>query len=209
MVQLNAYILPQLFFFSNASCILLQRQNAPLFFVFCHTVVRTACALIHREQGPIVAIYICIWATNRSNHMDAYLSRQLPVITMCIEFSQKNLGPTPIITPQIDFANNSSKILLVEEENAMEVDIVDVLVPEKAPDYDDDTLDILADAMKNPTKIPKPIGEPGRPRSGGYCLEAALGNWGDELFHAINVRSFLLSDISNTDILTGVYQGKG
>lgn len=123
--------------------------------------------------------------------MDAYLSRQLPVITTCIEFSQKNLGPNPIITPQIDFANNTSKHLPVEDENMMEVDIADVSAPEKTPDYDD-TLDILADAMKNPTKIPKPIGEPGRPRSGGYCLEAALGNWGDGLFHAINVRPLIV-----------------
>lgn len=126
--------------------------------------------------------------------MDAYLSRQLPVITTCIEFSQKNLGPTPIITPQIDFAHNASKNLLVEDEDVgmMEGDTVDALL-EKTPDHDD-TLDILAHLMKNPTKIPKPIGEPGRPRSGGYCLEAALGNWGDELFHAVNVR-LLLSDI--------------
>jgi len=102
--------------------------------------------------------------------MDAYyLSCQLPVITTCIEFSQKNLGPTPIITPQIDFAEN----LLPEDEDVDMTEDSDILVPKKTPDYDD-TLDILADVMKN---IPKPIGEPRRPRSGGYCLEAGRCPW--------------------------------
>lgn len=36
-------------------------------------------------------------------------------------------------------------------------------------------------------KIPKPSGEPGRPRSGGYSIEAALASWDKKEFSDVNV----------------------
>jgi hypothetical protein len=40
--------------------------------------------------------------------------------------------------------------------------------------------------------IPKPSGEPGRPHSGGYSLDDALGAWGAETLSKVTVRQPLL-----------------
>ena len=124
--------------------------------------------------------------------MSPYLSRQLPVITPSIEFFPKNLGPPPIITTQINFSPNTpSQHAQLEEDDTdmMEItDMIDTPVLEETPDNNvEDFLNNLDFVLCN-TKIPKPSGEPGRPRSGGYSLEAALEKWGEELFQAVNMR---------------------
>lgn len=130
--------------------------------------------------------------------MSPYLSRQLPVITSSIEFFQKSPGPPPIITPQINFSSNtpSQHAPQPEEDDIDMMEITDIIstpAPGETPD-DDNVEDFLnrLDVVLCNSKIPKPCGEPGRPRSGGYSLEAALGKWGEELFQDVNVRITLI-----------------
>ena len=124
------------------------------------------------------------------NIMDTYLSRPLPVIIASIKFTPRNIGPPPIITFQIDFTThiNNKTIPLQDNDIMDEPKDTSVPGPEKTPDYntanipDDSTPELIAI-----TKIPKPNGEPGRPHSGGYSLEVALGNWAEDLLQVVNV----------------------
>ena len=118
--------------------------------------------------------------------INAYLSRQLPVITPEIEFIQENLGPLPTITPCIDFARTSLEHAEVEDDDVDMTAVINIDNPpaERMPDNNNVELDLALGSVK----IPKPSGEPGRPRSGGYSLEAALDKWGEELFQMVNVR---------------------
>ena len=120
--------------------------------------------------------------------MSPYISHQLPVITPSIEFFRKSLGPPPPITPEINFGSNTPSQHAPEEDNIEMMEITD-MISTPVPDNNDveDFLNRLDDVLCN-IKIPKPSGEPGRPRSGGYSLETALGKWGEELFQAVNVR---------------------
>jgi hypothetical protein len=130
-----------------------------------------------------------------TENMNSYLSRNLPIITPAIQFFPKNLGPAPDITSQIDFENRIS--MSPQNELGAEddmTDLFDVPAPEKTPDDNGfeelDIFDTFDMGTLNNSKIPKPAGEPGRPRSGGYSLEETLGKWGQEVFQAVNVRDY-------------------
>ena len=49
--------------------------------------------------------YITRWRGFRNDSMDALLSRHLPIITNRLKFFPTNIGPPPVITSTIDFAN--------------------------------------------------------------------------------------------------------
>lgn len=142
--------------------------------------------------------------------MAAYLSRQLPIITTTIEFSLKNIGPSPIITPQIDFGDIISlkNIPELEDDDVDMTEVTDMInipAPDKTPDYNIEVDNIEVDDIDldsedndfSDVRIPKPNGEPGRPRSGGYSLEGALEKWGQDLFQVVNVRIMMLIRTDN------------
>lgn len=155
--------------------------------------------------------------------MVAYLSRQLPIITTTIEFSLKNIGPPAIITPQIDFGDTISlkNIPELEDDDVDMTEVTDMInipVPDKTPDYNIEVDNIEVDDIDldsednyfSDVRIPKPNGEPGRPRSGGYSLEGALEKWGQDLFQVVNVRiMMLIRTDNNAYFVTEIRQREG
>lgn len=129
----------------------------------------------------------------------AMISRPLPLITHRILFSTKALSTKPTITPRIKFpartAVKSKEYLHPQQERD--------LTPSASGSDDDDRMSTNSDSeselselselsdsdidIPSSKKIPKPPGEPGRPRSGGYSIEVALASWGKEEFVKVNV----------------------
>ena len=117
--------------------------------------------------------------------MDSRLNPHLPIITPRIEFSSlTHSRPPAIITPRIDFA----ELWITGSDSASHaVSDFNKRSPSVCGD-DNDTipmdLDLLEEAsddevpLNNNRKIPKPLGEPGQPNSGGYSVENELQAWG-------------------------------
>ncbi|KAF8950172.1 hypothetical protein BDZ97DRAFT_1934475 [Flammula alnicola] len=104
------------------------------------------------------------------------------------------MAPLPIITPRVNLplpcvnvrGNPEERELTLSEDGIPEENS-----PENGPSRADDgeselselETDIESDELIRPAqKIPKPSGEPGRPNSGGYCIEDALMSWGKDEF---------------------------
>ena len=106
------------------------------------------------------------------------MTRHLPLITARIEFPAHTL---PVITPRINFSGPGIEHKI---ERATRHDIGDNIEsvasesdsPNNESDYEMRSL------------IPKPLGEPGRPGSGGYNLEESLG-WTKNKYEALLVSS--------------------
>ncbi|KAF8876378.1 hypothetical protein CPB84DRAFT_1752445 [Gymnopilus junonius] len=116
------------------------------------------------------------------------LSRHLPLITSRIEFRLDGIAHAPpLITPRIDFSE-----ALAAQQNTTED-----IIPENYPNHIEDS-NSSDDARygdeheaspsqqgdgdeeffsSTSVKIPKPNGEPGHPRSGGYNLDEELAAW--------------------------------
>ncbi|PPR02272.1 hypothetical protein CVT26_011748 [Gymnopilus dilepis] len=114
------------------------------------------------------------------------LSRHLPVITNRIQFVSVKLAPPPVITQRIDFAGMWS--CDSEPEKRAPAGLRQGVSPELHDEGIDPEVDLassgeseMSDDDDSSTKIPKPQGEPGRPRSGGYTLSKVLRGWGDDL----------------------------
>lgn len=133
--------------------------------------------------------------------MDTLLSRHLPMITNRLEFFPQNIGPPPIITSTIDFANrlankeekvtteDSALTSLADDCNdhgAMDIDASSAIAPVTLPADIDSDLE-AADTVDK--KIPKPRGQPGHPRCGGYSLDFVLRKWGSTLITDVNVNN--------------------
>ena len=104
-----------------------------------------------------------------------YIRRHNPLIATRIEFSPASPPPAATITPRIEFsadrlAYRESEAATREEEHGQasarpqggEGDVV-------AGSHSN-----LSRGSRAGNKIPKPVGEPGRPGSGGYCIETIL-----------------------------------
>jgi hypothetical protein len=132
--------------------------------------------------------------------MDTLLCRHLPIITNRLEFVPQNIGPPPIITSTIDFANRLAK----KKQNVSSTDPEDLSEPvDDYPDMDVDASPAISatiphddDEDSNPEadfldtvdkKIPKPRGQPGHPGCGGYSLDFVLRSWGSTLITDVNV----------------------
>ncbi|PPR05294.1 hypothetical protein CVT26_011617 [Gymnopilus dilepis] len=117
------------------------------------------------------------------------LSRHLPIITNRIRFVSVKLAPPPVITQRIDFAG-----MWVYDREPENQNSASPIGPAQrvSPELQDNEMDPgtyttssdeseISDDEDECRKIPKPQGEPGRPRSGGYTLKKVLRGWGDDL----------------------------
>jgi hypothetical protein len=141
--------------------------------------------------------------------MDTLLSRHLPMITNRLEFFPQNIGPPPIITSTIDFANRlaNKEQKVANKEQKVATEDSDSSLTSVSDNYnDDDAMDTNASPAITPVdihsdseseeiadtvdkKIPKPRGQPGHPRCGGYSLDVVLRKWGSTLIADVNVNN--------------------
>ncbi|KAF8963377.1 hypothetical protein BDZ97DRAFT_1919816 [Flammula alnicola] len=127
-----------------------------------------------------------------------YVQRHCPLITPRIEFQLSPRPALPRLTPRTEFNEQQ----LIRPPAGSENDImtsrqprrVSFAVADRDPTQEQDESRSLSPPIiagsssagpSTPiqTKIPKPNGEPGRPGSGGYCLDSTLlntYNWSQE-----------------------------
>ena len=153
--------------------------------------------------------YITRWRGFRNDSMDALLSRHLPIITNRLEFFPTNIGPPPVITSTIDFANrlaikkrnapatedldNPVSTSLHDDNSDMDTNESPAIVPTIPPtptDVDSNSEGDFLDTVDK--KIPKPRGQPGHPRCGGYSLDFVLRRWGSTLIADVTVSNRIL-----------------
>lgn len=107
----------------------------------------------------------------------ARFRRYLPLITARVRFSPLQLPPPPIITPRVNFGTQVQRGLTPSSDG----DLVD----DDRNSYNDEAQE--QNPVATPSKqIPKPIGEAGRPGSGGYNLEDTL-HWPKPRFSNLQV----------------------
>lgn len=116
--------------------------------------------------------------------MDLRLNSHLPLITPRIEFSTLfQPRPPTTITPRIDFTD-----LWIGDNSAVED--IDPSDDENSVSMDLNSLESESDnemLSNNNRKIPKPLGAPGRPNSGGYNIENELRSWGPDKISQVMV----------------------
>jgi hypothetical protein len=123
-----------------------------------------------------------------NENMDLAISRHLPLITLRIEFVPQHISELPTITPRTDFSNlPDSRLIDTMDDVDLTVDsdaeMVDPLPIDSDPESEDCGVE--------DEKIPKPPGEAGRPMSGGYNLETALG-WKCNTYNTILVSPYTI-----------------
>lgn len=144
-----------------------------------------------------------------------HIRRHRPLITPRIQFQLAPRPPLPLITPRMEFdleslacssptgsADSSSHS---SSDPGSPIDLsrdMDDDEPELDTDRGSSTLPQSASTTPNaaPALIPKPNGEPGRPRSGGFNLEATLKdvhNWSTKDIDDLNVRFLLIPALSS------------
>ncbi|KAF8961310.1 hypothetical protein BDZ97DRAFT_1921391 [Flammula alnicola] len=133
------------------------------------------------------------------------LSRALPLITHRISFSANVSSTNPTITPRIEFpakrAIKPKELSQSRPERELTPSITSADEEDQPANSDGESeLSELSEsdtAPDTPTqmKIPKPAGEPGRPRSGGYNIEAVLAPWGKEEFAKVHKLVKKLADL--------------
>jgi len=152
--------------------------------------------------------------------MHSYLTQPLPLITGRIQFDLHPIGPLPIITYRTDFATQGLKTLDEDvsingndsnqenEDNSSDAEMDDLPLSASHSTHsasmngDDDCSTTVSDEddQGNTTqKIAKPIGQAGRPQSGGYTLEREIRSWGAETILKVTVCNLTstLSDLSD------------
>lgn len=133
--------------------------------------------------------------------MDPLLRRHLPITTNRLEFFRQSIGPPPAITPRIDFAKRLEEDFESDSESdndkrgdgfVMDIDATGAtaLDVSSCSSGADEPAEEIADLLDTgEKKIPKPKGQPGHPRSGGYSLDFVLRNWGPTLVSDVNVNN--------------------
>jgi hypothetical protein len=128
--------------------------------------------------------------------MEPYIRRHCPLITSRIEFSAA-ASTLPSITPRIEFTADRLSYATGEQRAPNGGPGVDLVGSGEGDtnSYDgsgsgsgSESGQVSLRNRKN--KIQKPTGEPGRPGSGGYCLETILvrnHKWSKEMLGEITV----------------------
>jgi hypothetical protein len=118
------------------------------------------------------------------------VQRHLSLITGRIVFTPQLLPDVPVVTPRVDF------------------DLEDLKGPEEMLVSDDEpegelsalsSMDTDESESEGDGKIPKPLGEAGRPGSGGYNLKDVLG-WTKSDFDKIQVRELCATHSTKTNL---------
>ncbi|SJL15222.1 uncharacterized protein ARMOST_18708 [Armillaria ostoyae] len=116
--------------------------------------------------------------------------RHLPLITRRIKFMPLAHTPLPLITARREFAiarERSPSPPLIDPGSPALSNVSDGSDVSMHSDNDNPSGSILGDDGVDDEDvkiIPKPPGEPGRPKSGGYNLEQALG-WPDAIYQQV------------------------
>lgn len=132
----------------------------------------------------------------------SYIERHHPRITPRIEFYLKSRPPLPRITPRHSFDilthPRYDDDLTTDIEQPVPAEIptshpVPDAVPERQRQRSRSPSPVAGPSTTSST-VPKPKGEPGRPNSGGFCLEQSLMdlNWSKEDIEKFNVCFFFL-----------------
>ncbi|PPR02024.1 hypothetical protein CVT26_008718 [Gymnopilus dilepis] len=137
------------------------------------------------EPVPAQLVYI---GTPARHHMMSmpYLARHSPTITNRIKFQRIKLPPLPDITVRTNFAGKWLAESRPDASDTVRSSATEMLGTDSdlSSEVEDETDQLYDDEHTVPydrsRKIPKPQGEPGRPRSGGYTLSKVLKAWGDE-----------------------------
>ena len=148
--------------------------------------------------------------------MDSYLTQPLPLITPRIEFALQSPGNLPVITAHMDFttlglkmpSGNAHMTPVNDNESDIEVDnstsdikMDDLPLATSSLTYHqtNDDFSSLSESENNNQrqKIHKPVGEPGRPKSGGYTLEKEIASWGSDTIAKVNVSLFVFQIIGH------------
>ncbi|PBK90452.1 hypothetical protein ARMGADRAFT_1082717 [Armillaria gallica] len=116
--------------------------------------------------------------------------QHLPLITRRIEFTPLAHTPRPSITAHQEFAIAQERSLsppLIDPGSPSLSDASDASDGSMHSDDENPSGSIVGDDgvdNEDVKIIPKPPGEPGRPKSGGYNLEKALG-WPDAIYQQV------------------------
>ncbi|KAF8809199.1 hypothetical protein BYT27DRAFT_7094651 [Phlegmacium glaucopus] len=110
-----------------------------------------------------------------------YIQRPFPLITPHTKFQLAPLPPLPTITPHIEFnierlaAHSNATLGSLRERRSLGHQHQPELENQsQGSDQEPDRLPPALSQASPPNKIPKPPGEPGRPGSGGFCVETTL-----------------------------------
>lgn len=115
--------------------------------------------------------------------MTTYIENHPPNIAARIEFKAKSPPPLPSITPRIEF---TSEHLAVREDGS------EGEYPREVNSRSASKRQLRLRSRQRSGKIPKPIGEPGRPGSGGWCVETEMikHSWAKQDIDELYVRGF-------------------
>jgi hypothetical protein len=117
-----------------------------------------------------------------------YIHKHKPLLTSKIEFTLVPPRPLPSITPRIEFT--AERLALSDQDDP--ANDRQSLSPEP---------EIARRHGRGSDKIMKPAGEPGRPKSGGYCVETVLitGGWAKQDVQDLTVCRFSLIHLTIAD----------
>ena len=155
--------------------------------------------------------------------MDSYLTQPLPPITPRIEFALQSAGQLPVITARMGFTtlglkmpngnahatpvnDNKSDIEVDNSTSDIEMDDLPLAASSLTHNSTDDDFSSLSESENNNQrqKIRKPVGEPGRPKSGGYTLEKEIASWGSDTIAKVNVSLFVFKSLGMFNLLIGI-----
>ncbi|KAF8890596.1 hypothetical protein BD779DRAFT_1469127 [Infundibulicybe gibba] len=101
-----------------------------------------------------------------------YVERHHPVITPRIEFKPATPRPLPSITSRIEFT--AERLAYVGTAADEPSECVEDAGSNREADQTPPRITLPRSNKRAATGVPKPPGEPGRPGSGGYCVETVL-----------------------------------
>jgi hypothetical protein len=155
--------------------------------------------------------------------MDSYLTQPLPLITPRIEFAFQSVAHLPVITARMDFTtlglkmpngnahatpvnDNESDIEVDNSTSDIEMDDLPLAASSLTHNQTNDDFSSLSESENNNQrqKIRKPVGEPGRPKSGGYTLEKEIASWGSDTIAKVNVSLFVFKSLGMFNPLIGI-----
>lgn len=121
--------------------------------------------------------------------MPDYIQQPEPLLTSRVEFKLIPRAPLSSIASRIEFTE--ARLVNPGGDDRQNIDVANLPPPPEPPRRN----------LRNTNKIMKPHGEPGRPNSGGFNVEAALkaGGWARDDVEALTVGNACCWYMSVTD----------
>lgn len=123
--------------------------------------------------------------------MRLFIHKHQPLLTSNVEFTIAAPPALPSFTPLIEFT--AERLAYMNSNEFRENTYGPTLEDDEGEDEDGDAPqghNIRRSTHNAPKNIPKPPGEPGRPNSGGFCLETTLikEGWSKKDYQLLYVR---------------------